>query len=536
MFLVSNQEMARLDGETINNYGLPGMVLMEHASLRVVEWLNWYWEGKPAGKRVVILAGRGNNGGDGLAIARLLSNAGAFVTVFLLCNPADLKGDAQQNYQVLHRFGERVYQLTTEKDLQKLDISLMCADMVVDAIYGTGFKGTVVGLAAEVIKLVNNSGLPVVAVDLPSGLEASTGKVSGPCIKATATITFGLPKLGLVLDPGRQQVGELWLGDISLPRRLVQACGCKTNLITPEELALRLPPRPVAGHKGTFGHVAAVGGSEGMTGAIYMAATAALRSGAGLVTALVPRSLHALMEIKTVEVMTKPLPETEAVSIGLEALNTILDFAGKVNVLLVGPGMSQHDSTAALLVNLLAKLDKPLVLDADALNIISSNDPKKLFNGIKAPVIITPHPGEMARLLGVPVEEIQRNRLEAAAAAAREWEVVVILKGAKTVVAHPGGEVFINPTGNPGMATGGSGDVLAGVVAALVAQGLEALDAALIGVYVHGLAGDFLAREKGQVGLTAGDILAKLPWAFAALEQGSYPQLTRINPWLRRIL
>jgi len=536
MFLVTNQEMARLDGETINNYGLPGMVLMEHASSRVVEWLSWYWEGKVAGKRVVILAGKGNNGGDGLAVARLLSNAGAFVTVFLLCHPGELKGDAGQNYQVLQRFGEKVYQLTSDKDLQKLDISLMCADLVVDAIYGTGFRGAVTGLAADVINLVNNSGLPVVAVDVPSGLEAGTGKVAGPCIKAAATVTFGLPKLGLVLEPGRRQVGELWLGDISLPRQLIQNSGLKTRLITPEEVTQRLPSRPAAAHKGSFGHVAAVGGSEGMTGAIYLAATAALRGGAGLVTALVPRSLHGLMEIKTVEVMTKPLPETEAVSVGLEALNTVLEFAGKTDVVLLGPGMSQHASTAAFLANLVPKLDKPLVLDADALNIISNNDPKKFFADLKAPIVITPHPGEMARLTGLPVREIQQNRLEVASKAAREWKVVVVLKGAGTVVAHPGGKVFVNPTGNPGMATAGSGDVLSGLVAGLMAQGLAALDAAVAGVYVHGLAGDLAAREKGQMGLTAGDILASLPRALAALEQGSFPEGPRINPWLKRIL
>lgn len=536
MFLVTNKEMARLDEETINNYGLPGMVLMEHASLRVVEWISWYCEGKVAGKRIIVLAGKGNNGGDGLAAARLLANAGAFVTVFLLCSPAELKGDTLQNYQVLQRLGEKVYQLTSDKDLQKLDIALMCADLIIDAIYGTGFKGTVTGLAAEVINTINNRGLPVVSVDLPSGLDANTGEISGPCVKATATITFGLPKLGLILEPGNQQVGELWLGDISLPRQLIEESGIKTKLIDPDEPVLRLPSRPAAGHKGTFGHVIAIGGSEGMTGAIYLAATAALRSGAGLVTALVPRSLHTLMEIKTVEVMTKPLPETEAISIGQEALDTILDFAHKGSVVLAGPGMSQHVSTAALLMNLLPKLDKPLVLDADALNIISNNDPKKVFTDIKAPIVITPHPGEMARLMGVTVQEVQQNRLEVASLAAQEWEVIVILKGAKTIVAHPGGEIFVNPTGNPGMATGGSGDVLAGMVAALMAQGLEALDAALMSVYVHGLAGDLVAQRKGQIGLIAGDLLEQLPNVFFALEKGNYPTLPRINERLKRIL
>ena len=317
---------------------------------------------------------------------------------------------------------------------------------------------------------------------------------------------------------------------------MIEESGIKTKLIDPDEPVLRLPSRPAAGHKGTFGHVIAIGGSEGMTGAIYLAATAALRSGAGLVTALVPRSLHTLMEIKTVEVMTKPLPETEAISIGQEALDTILDFAHKGSVVLAGPGMSQHVSTAALLMNLLPKLDKPLVLDADALNIISNNDPEKVFTDIKAPIVITPHPGEMARLMGVTVQEVQQNRLEVASLAAQEWEVIVILKGAKTIVAHPGGEIFVNPTGNPGMATGGSGECVGGY-----GSGLDGPRVGGLGCSADECLCTWTGRgpgcaRKGQIGLIAGDLLEQLPNVFFALEKGNYPTLPRINERLKRIL
>ena len=535
MYLVSNQEMALLDKGTIEEFGVPGMVLMEHAALRVVELLSRYY-GKLTHKRAMILAGKGNNGGDGLAIARLLINGDVNVTVFLLCSPEELKGDALTNYRILQNWGAKIHHLSNEKDLQRVDIALMCTDFIVDAIYGTGFKGSITGMTAELIKIVNDSGLPVFAVDIPSGLDANTGKVAGPCIQAQATVTFGMPKLGLLLEPGSKYVGELWLGDISLPNKLIQSSRLKVSLITAEDVVAKLPQRPRSAHKGTFGHVIAVGGSEGMTGAIYLAATAAIKSGAGLVTAAVPKSLHGIMEMKTLEVMTRPLPETEAISIGQEALGTIAELAGAGNALVLGPGLSQHVSTSNLLMQLLPKLDKPLVLDADALNIISTNDPKKTLMAIKAPVIITPHPGEMSRLMGIPVREVQQNRVEIARKAAAEWKVIVALKGAKTLVAHPDGRIYVNPTGNPGMATGGSGDVLAGIIASFLAQGLNALDAAVAGVYVHGLAGDLAGLHQGQAGLTAGDLLAELPKALMSLETGTYPELPQVNKRLKRII
>ncbi|NLC77741.1 MAG: NAD(P)H-hydrate dehydratase [Clostridia bacterium] len=535
MLIVNNQEMAMLDRETINEIGLPGMVLMEHAALRVVELLGRLY-GPLAKKRALIFAGKGNNGGDGLAIARLLLNAEASVNVFLLCNPEELKGDALKNFQILQQWGAKIHYLAAEKDLQRVDIALMCADFIVDAIYGTGFKGSVTGIGAELIKIINDSGVPVIAVDLPSGLDASTGKVAGPCIQASATVTLGLPKLGLLLEPGSKYVGELWLGEISLAPQAIKKAGLKTNLITAAEVAAKLPQRPRAAHKGTFGHVIAVGGSEGMTGAIHLAASGALRSGAGLVTAAVPKSLHSIMEMKTVEIMTKPLPETEAVTVGQEALDAILGLLAAGNVLLLGPGMSRHVSTSALLANLLPKVNKPLILDADALNMISADDPAKVFAGIKAPVIITPHPGEMGRLLGISAREVQQNRVETARQAAAEWKVVVVLKGAKTLVAHPDGTLYINPTGNPGMATGGSGDVLAGIIASLVAQGLDAFDAALVGVYVHGLAGDLAGQRRGRLGMTAGDLVEELPRALLELETGNCLPLPQVNERLRRIV
>lgn len=528
MYLVDQETMNHLDRETIETYGLPGMVLMEQAALRAVELLSHRFNGLK-GKNIIIFAGKGNNGGDGLAMARLLENGGAHVTLFLLCQPEELAGDALTNYRILHGFGIKVHLLADEKDLQKADIALMRTDIIVDAIFGTGFKGTAGGIIGQVINLINNSGLPVVSLDLPSGLEADSGKISGPCVKAWTTITFGLPKLGLILEPGASYVGELWWGDISLPRQLVQKAGITTRLITHRGCVKKMPQRRRTGHKGTFGHVIVIGGSEGMAGAITLAGLGALRSGAGLVTAAVPRSLHNIMEMKTTEIMTKSLPETDDITISQEALDIIMTLADQANAILLGPGMSQHPSTASLLTNLLPKLIRPVVLDADALNMISEMNAKEFFTSLRAPLIITPHPGEMARLMGVSVKEVQQNRVEMALTGAREWQVVVVLKGAKTLIASPDGRLYVNPTGNAGMATGGSGDVLAGMITALLGQGLELLDGAMIAVYAHGKAGDESSIHRSQIALTAGDLLEELPEVFLSLESDNSSSTTQIN-------
>ena len=535
MYLVTGEEMKRLDQETIQNYFLPGMVLMEQAALRIVELVSFKLNNQVMNKRILVFAGKGNNGGDGFAAARLLDQAGAGVSVFMICRPEELAGDALTNYRAFQRLGGKIYLLQKEADLQRVALALINTDLIIDALYGTGFKGNVGGLTADLLKMLNETNIPIIAVDLPSGLDVNTGQPGEIAIKADATVTFGLPKIGLLLEPGASFAGELWLGDISLPNQLIEKANFKTQLITAQACQKLLPLRPIIGHKGTFGHVFVVGGSEGMTGAIYLASEAALRTGAGLVTAGIPRSLNSILEVKTTEVMTRPLPETEAMSIGLEALEPILSSQNNIDAYLFGPGMSQHSSTGSLLRAVLDRLEKPTVLDADALNLLRGEKLKELFRSVKSPLVITPHPGEMAGLLGINAGEVQADRIQTAKKAARDWQVVVVLKGAKTLVADPQGNLYVNPSGNSGLATGGSGDVLGGMIASLLGQGLKATEASVLAVYLHGLAGDLGAEKKGQFSLTAGDLLDFLPASFLSLEQGSFNKQPIINERLIKI-
>lgn len=516
MKVVTAEEMGNLDRLASSEYGVPSLLLMENAGLRVVEVIRQHFGGRLTGKRVLIFAGRGNNGGDGLVVGRHLLNAGAEVKVFLLARPEDLRGDAAVNLGIYQKMGGKLYPILEEKDLQRVDIALLYAEMAVDAIYGTGFKGAALGLAGEVIKMLGNTRVPVVAVDLPSGLEANTGRVHGPCVRATYTVTFALPKLGLYLYPGAAYVGRLVVADIGIPRALVAGQPLAREVVTQDWCAQRLLPRQPWGHKGDYGHVLVAGGSPGLTGAVVMAAEGALRSGAGLVTAAVPAAVHAVLEEKTLEVMTMALPCTEEGALATKALPALEEFGGRCQVVAIGPGLGRHPASQALVREYLVRARCPLVLDADGLNALVGQ--VHILKEAKVPVVLTPHPGEMARLLGTTAARVQEDRLGVAERAAQEWGVTVVLKGARTVVASPAGRTYLIPTGNPGMATGGSGDVLTGIIAGFLAQGVPAEEAAALGAYVHGAAGDAAAKARGQRALTAGDILAYLPQVLRELE------------------
>lgn len=516
MKVVTAEEMASLDRLASSEYGVPSLLLMENAGLRVVEVIRQHFGGRLAGRRVIIFAGRGNNGGDGLVVGRHLLNQGAEVKVFLLARPEEVRGDAAINLGIYQKMGGKLYPLHEEKDLQRVDIALLYAEMVVDAIYGTGFKGAALGLAGEVIKMLGDTGVPVVAVDLPSGLEANTGRVHGPCVRATYTVTFALPKLGHYLYPGAAYVGELVVADIGIPQALVDRQPLKREVVTPAWCARRLSPRQPWGHKGDYGHVLVVGGSPGLTGAVVMAAEGALRAGAGLVTAAVPAAVHAILEEKTLEVMTVPLPCGAEGALDTSALDILAELGERCRVVAMGPGLGRNPQTQALVREYVARARWPLVLDADALNALAGQ--VHILKQAKGPLVLTPHPGEMARLLGTTAARVQEDRLGVAEAAAKEWGVTVVLKGARTVVATPAGQTFLIPTGNPGMATGGSGDVLTGMIAGFLAQGLQPEEAAALGAYVHGAAGDAAARVRGQRALTAGDLLAYLPQVLRELE------------------
>ncbi|MGB9920279.1 MAG: NAD(P)H-hydrate dehydratase [Moorellales bacterium] len=515
MKLVTAEEMGRLDRLTASQYGLPTLILMENAGLRVLEVIRSHFGGELRGRRILIFSGRGNNGGDGLVVGRHLLNAGSEVKVFLLARPEEVRGDAAVNLAVYQKMGGKLFPVLEEKDLQKVDVALLYADLAVDAIYGTGFRGAASGLAGRVIEMLGQSRVPVVAVDLPSGLEADTGRVNGPCIRATYTVTFGLPKLGLYLYPGAAYVGRLVVADIGIPKTLVASEPLNRELVTADWVRERLRPRAAWAHKGDYGHVLVVGGSPGLTGAVVMAAEGALRSGAGLVTAAVPAALHPVLEEKTLEVMTRPLPAGEVLE-GGETLAVIEEFSRRCQVVALGPGLGRHPGTKSLVQQLLPRLRCPLVLDADGLNALVGH--LEVLRELRVPAVLTPHPGEMARLLQTTSARVQEDRIGTAEGAAREWGVTVVLKGARTVVASPAGTTYVIPTGNPGMATGGSGDVLTGIIAGLIAQGMPAEEAAAAGAYLHGAAGDAAAKDRGQRALVAGDLLSYLPSVLREME------------------
>ncbi|SHE44102.1 NAD(P)H-hydrate epimerase [Desulfofundulus australicus DSM 11792] len=515
MRVVTGGQMRDLDRAAMEEYGIPGLVLMENAGLAVVQVVRQLL-GDVAGKRVAVFAGKGNNGGDGLVVARHLFNAGAEVKVLLLARPEEITGDAAVNLAIWQKMGQPVYPVVRGEDLNAVRLFLVGAHAVVDAIFGTGFKGAAREPAAGVIDAINASGKPVVAVDIPSGVEADTGQVHGPCVRATHTVTFALPKLGLVQEPGRSHVGELHVADISIPSFLLENGAPGRYLVTEKMVRDWLPPRPAWAHKGSCGRVLVVAGSRGMTGAACLAALGAARAGAGLVTLAVPAELQDVVAVKLTEIMTVGLPGTGEGTLARSARNEILDLVEKADVLAIGPGLSRHLETVALIRELLPAVRVPCVIDADGLNALAGD--VQILSRISAPAIITPHEGEMARLLGCPPGEISSRRLKVAEEAAGNWGVVTLLKGAATLIACPGGTTYINPTGNPGLATGGSGDVLTGVIAGLLAQGMDAPRAAAAGAYLHGLAGDMAAREKGMRGFLAGDILELLPEAMARVE------------------
>ena len=503
-------EMRELDRLTIEAYGVPGAVLMENAGRGLVAEVVSVW-GPVADKKVVVFCGKGNNGGDGLVIARVMNALGASVTVWLCSD--EMKGDAGVNLNVARKAGIDLRAVTSDHHLESS--SVRHADIVVDAIFGTGLVDEIVGPYRGLIDIINKFAKRVVACDIPSGVDSDKGRIMGAAVRADLTVTFGLPKRGLYLYPGAQMAGEVRVADIGIPQKALSEAPIKANLLTRESVVGLMPDSGPDTHKVAYGHLFILAGSPGKTGAAVMAAQAALRSGVGLVTVGVPESLNTIFEEKLTEAMTLPLPETSEHTLSLDGLEAILaELEGKTAIA-IGPGMSTNADTARLVAALLPRLRIPALIDADGLNILSVFD--EPLAGVCVPVALTPHPGEMGRLLGVLAREVQADRPAAAVDLAAQTGAVVALKGARTLVASASGEFFINPTGNSGMATAGAGDVLTGVIGAFMAQGLSTLDAARLGVYAHGLAGDIAAVEKGRAGLIAGDIIEAMPRSLMSL-------------------
>jgi len=508
MILVTASEMQEMDRRTIEDFGIPGMVLMENAGRGATRFL---CEQFPdiAEKRVGVIAGRGNNGGDGYVIARYLTQKGVRVRVYLLATANRVQGDAAANLKFLKPLGVPLVEIPDEASFSKNKSEMAAMEIWIDAILGTGLKSGVKGYFKKVIDFINGLDKPVFAVDIPSGLDSDTGQASGACIRAGATATFAFAKTGHMIHPGAQLTGALDIVDIGIPAHIVAEVRPRQQLLTKELIQSFLPHRSPDAHKGTTGHLMVVAGSPGKTGAAAMTAISALRGGAGLVTLGVAKSLNPILESQVLEAMTEPLPEAEPGILSDAAFETIIHLLEGKKCTAIGPGLGQARTIRDLVHKIVKSSPVPIVVDADGLNNLAGH--AHILKDAAAPVILTPHPGEMARLMGCGVGAVQQDRIKSAREFAAGFNVHVVLKGARTVIALPDGRVFINPTGNPGMASGGMGDVLTGVIAGLVVQGLAPQEASLAGVFLHGAAADSLARSVGPYGYLAGDVMNAIP-------------------------
>jgi NAD(P)H-hydrate epimerase len=508
--LPTAEEMRQADRRATERYGVPSLLLMENAGRGAVDVIERVL-GPVAGRRVVVVAGRGNNGGDGLVVARHLRSRGAEVRVWLAGRAGEVRGDAGVNLEAWRRGGGAVEEAPDAAALGALPAALAAADLVVDALLGTGVRGPVTGAVAAAVELVNAAGRPVCALDLPSGLPSDGEAPAGPVIQARLTVTFGLPKLGLVLPGGAERAGQVEIADLGVPRDWL-AAGIRTGLLEAADVRATLPPRPLDAHKGRYGHLLVVAGSVGKTGAAALACLGALRAGTGLVTCATAASQQPVVAARLSEAMTEPLAETAGRTVSVEAVERLLELVSRMDAVALGPGLGLDPETQRAVHELVGRVERPLVVDADGLTALAGR--LDLVRRAPAPRLLTPHPGEAARLLACSIAEVQRDRLASARRLAAESGALVALKGARTVVATPEGEAIVNPSGNPGMATGGTGDVLTGVVGGLLAQGVAPARALPAAVFLHGLAGDLAAESRGMVGLVAGDLAEALPAAF----------------------
>ena len=507
MRVLNTAQMREADRRTIHEIGIPSIVLMENAGRQAVAAMEAAFEDLAA-SRVAVLCGRGNNGGDGFVVARTLIQRGVETSVFLIGSVSEVQGDARTNIEVLGRIGLTVVEITSAQDWELHFSEISECDVLVDAMLGTGFRGTLTGLLQTVVADVNGLGVPVVAIDLPTGLSADVAEMEGDAIEATMTVTLAAPKIPLVFPPAESHAGDLVIADIGIPHPVIEELdGPYLELLTRERMRGIVPARASDSHKGDFGRVLIVAGSRGRTGAAHLAALGALRSGAGLVTVATPRDCLPIIASMGPEYMTEPLDETPSGGIDFASLDRLFEL--DADVIAVGPGIGRDPATAAFVHGLLERAGVPVVLDADALNAFSG-DPDRLVGRDGVDVIVTPHPGEMARLLGIPIEAVQSDRLEHARRFAASHRLHVVLKGHRTVIAGPDGRTFVNLTGNAGMATGGTGDLLTGMIAAWVAQLLDAEAACKLAVYLHGTAGDLAEADEGEAALIATDVAGRL--------------------------
>ncbi len=520
MKVVTAEEIKALDNKAVSECKIPSLLLMENAARGLVDQIE-NKIGLVAGLRVFILCGRGNNGGDGLAAARHLRMRRAIVTVTLFSPIEQFTGDSKTMLTAWTNTNGTVYRAD-----EALEKNLRESRLIVDALLGTGLSHSVGGDFENAISLLNKVrieyGITVVSVDMPSGISANTGERLGAAVEADYTFTMGLPKRGLFLREGLECRGSWDVIDIGFPKALVNQANINVELVGPADLKGVPAPRSLGAHKGTFGHLLIIAGSKGKKGAAAMASLSALRIGCGLVTTALPNAIDTISP-EALEVMTLPVAETEEGALSLKSEKELLNALEGKNAVAIGPGLSQHPETVRLILNLIAKIQIPMVIDADGINALASD--LSVLHHKKAAMILTPHAWEMGRLIGASSETVQRDRIGTASSFAQKWGVIVVLKGAHTLIAAPNGSVFISNTGNPGMATAGAGDVLTGIIGGLIASGMDPVSAAIQGVVLHGLAGDIARDEYGETSLIASDMINKIPHAI--LTASRYNQKTK---------
>jgi len=516
--VLTASEMRDADRRTIEEVGLPGPILMENAGAAIAAAIVKRF---PSARRMVVLCGKGNNGGDGFVAARRLLDRRP--TVFLLGRRSEVKGDARVHLGAYERSGGTLTEVADADAWSGVRERVLAADLIVDAMLGTGLQNAPAGVIGRAIEDLATSApqAPILAVDLPSGLPSDAGEVAWETVRATCTIAFAAPKRGHVLPPACDRVGELEIVDIGIPPgALVPAA--PLYLLEARDAAAAFPLRAPSAHKGDFGHVLVIAGSVGKTGAAALCAAGALRAGAGLVTVATPApALGLLVAAVRPEAMAEGLPLTEGGALGKDAIDRALALAESRDAVVIGPGLGQGAEVRAFVRELLSRCERPMIVDADGLNAASSAKGGSSPLRRRASTLVTPHPGEMARLIGSTTAEVQRRRVETARAFAVETGAVTVLKGQRTIVTDADGRAAVNATGNPGMATGGTGDVLAGILGALIARGVPAWDTAVAGVFLHGRAGDLAAARLGQEAMLAGDLIDAIPDAIRSVRQGA---------------
>lgn len=514
MKVVTAHTMQAIDQRTISEYGIPGRELMENAGRSCAEHIMAAYGTGKALKNAVVIAGKGNNGGDGYVIARHLIEKGWKLLVIVLAEKEKIAGDALTNLLLLP---EDVLRFCFEEgELGRLYAEdIKAANVVVDAMLGVGLSSDLQGIYNEAVDLVNSAPGNIVAVDIPTGVHGTTGRLLGKAVKAELTVTFGFAKLGLVLYPGAECVGRLVVCDIGIPEHLASSAA-GYEYLDKKKISPLIKRRDRQSHKGTYGNCLIIAGSTGMTGAAAITANSAVRSGAGIVTLAVPETLNPVLEVKTTEAITVPLADAGSGHLLAQAIPTIDKLLDGKSTVAIGPGIGRRQSTVTTVQSLVESVTLPMVVDADALFALAE-DTSVLHRKKSQQMILTPHPGEMSRLLGSTVPDVEAIRISVAQEFAKKFGVYVVLKGARTIIASPDGRAAINSSGNPGMASGGMGDVLTGVISALLCQGYSAWDACCLGVFVHGLAGDMVAVEQGEIGMAATDLGQMLPYAFNRL-------------------